>query len=700
MKPFISLLVVEIFLFSAYGNSTVFTNAYDLTLEMFRLEGKTSFPLDISGTVIQTDYTSHGPKIIVKDASGTVGISEGPESPIAKVKCNPGDIVRVTGLIESNGPLNVMIYATQITVVGHGPPPPEFIDITAEQLLSGRFNGSTVRLKGSVIEARRDETDPCYLFMMVDDNSDTAFIAAKDNGKINIDEMIGAQVSIIGRPTFAERGKRRFDYQELFVKQSEKIKILKTPDASIDNAPSIQKLKGLPPNKFHTHGFHKATGKVIAVLKNDSFLMKTHESGICRVKTAYNRLPNFGDSIEAVGIPASDLYNINLLHAVWKRIPDINIELPSISDATTRELPYPGTTIKNMMNVHGAPVRLTGIVRQITVEPNNKRTILIENNNRLAPIEASLIDVEKIFVGSEIEVSGICVLDIDLWLPNTLFAKVKNFIIVPRNSDDICILSDPPWWTPQKLILVITSLITILGGFLGWNFSLRKAAARKGRELMHEQIDRVEAELKTEERTRLAVELHDSLAQNLTGVSLEIDTAAKVADNDGAAMKVHLGIAARSLKSCRDELRNCLWDLRNRALEAKTMDEAIRQTLAPHIAGIEVAIRFAVARERISDNSAHAILRIIRELALNGIRHGAANKIWIAGSIEDDRLLFSVRDNGTGFDPGSVPGFNEGHYGLLGIQERVDEFEGEFTLESVPGKGTKATVSLKVPCEV
>ena len=129
------------------------------------------------------------------------------------------------------------------------------------------------------------------------------------------------------------------------------------------------------------------------------------------------------------------------------------------------------------------------------------------------------------------------------------------------------------------------------------------------------------------------------------------------------------------------------------------MDEAIRQTLAPHVAGVAIAVRFNVPRERISDNTAHAILRIIRELTLNAIRHGGATKVWIAGSIEGGRMHFSVRDNGCGFDPDSAPGFNEGHYGLLGIRERVDEFEGEFALKSSLGTGTKATISLKVPQE-
>ena len=164
-------------------------------------------------------------------------------------------------------------------------------------------------------------------------------------------------------------------------------------------------------------------------------------------------------------------------------------------------------------------------------------------------------------------------------------------------------------------------------------------------------------------------------------------------------MLKHLGIAARTLKSCRDELRNCLWDLRNRALEAKDINDAIRQTLTPHIAGVELVIRFNVPRARISDNTAHAILRIIRELTLNGIRHGKATKIWIAGSLDGAKLRFSVRDNGSGFNPKEAPGFSLGHYGLLGIRERIDAFEGEFRIDSTPGKGTKATITILAPQE-
>ncbi len=105
-------------------------------------------------------------------------------------------------------------------------------------------------------------------------------------------------------------------------------------------------------------------------------------------------------------------------------------------------------------------------------------------------------------------------------------------------------------------------------------------------------------------------------------------------------------------------------------------------------------MRFHASRAKIPDVTAHNVLSMIRELCVNAIKHGGASRIRVVGELRDDALRFSVRDNGCGFDTAARLGPQQGHFGLQGIKERTSRLHGKFTLESAPGKGTKATVEI------
>ncbi len=248
----------------------------------------------------------------------------------------------------------------------------------------------------------------------------------------------------------------------------------------------------------------------------------------------------------------------------------------------------------------------------------------------------------------------------------------------------------------MRLLIVIGALILLIAAILIWNFALKQLAERRGQALADEQVKSVTSELKVYERTHLAVELHDSLSQTLSGVSMQIDAVKRFAGTNLERMNQHLEIAAKTLKSCRDELRNCLLDLRSNALEEPDMNAAIQKTLEPYLDDADIAIRFFIPREIFSDNTAHTVLRIVRELVVNAIRHGMADKIRIAGSIEGRTLMFSVRDNGCGFEPDNAPGIADGHFGLQGIRERIDELGGTLEIASTFGKGCKAIVTIEL----
>ena len=124
------------------------------------------------------------------------------------------------------------------------------------------------------------------------------------------------------------------------------------------------------------------------------------------------------------------------------------------------------------------------------------------------------------------------------------------------------------------------------------------------------------------------------------------------------------------------------------------MTEAVMRTLAPHRENADIQVRFNVPRERLSESVVHTVLRIIRELVVNAIRHGGAKSVKVAGEYHDGTISFSVRDDGCGFDPAAAPGVSQGHFGLQGIRERLDKFNGSLDIDSRPGCGTRMSVTL------
>ena len=627
----------------------------------------------------------------VEDASGAVIVYCRAEDDTVR-RISPGDTACFVGAIRTNDHGKGMARCASCRLIAHGEPPPP-TDATISELLDGKFDFRLTRITGTLRDATFSETFPGWIILVICGKRERIFVSAQGNDATleRFRQLIGSRVSATGICTPFDTSARRKVGRTFKVARADDVSEIKSTAEGRVRIPDISEIQSTRESEISSFGYHKAVGRVIASWQRRKALIRTVNGNLAELEFAKPPLPRHGETICAIGLPESDLYRINLVNASWESIapptPDMQPPTPT-SPGEIIQMQNGHELVRS--SFHGLTISMDGIVRSVSL--TDSKQLHFECDNQLIMADISAIEdlPDGLVVGSRVRVSGTCILEHGERKSPSSFPQLKDFIIVPRESADIIVLERPPWWTPGRLMIVIGGLLAVILGIVVRNKLQKRKAA---------MLARLSTELKVEERTRLAVELHDSLAQNLTGVSLEIDTATKVADEDSAAMKEHLGIATRTLKSCRDELRNCLWDLRNRALEEGSMDDAIRQTLAPHVAGVDVAIRFSVPRERISDNTAHAILRIVRELCTNAIRHGHATKIWIAGSIDGDKMRFSVRDNGCGFDPATAPGFAEGHYGLVGISERVETFEGIFDIVSSPGNGCKATITFNMPKE-
>ena len=548
-----------------------------------------------------------------------------------------------------------------------------------------------------------DPTNPEHIFLYMQSSNSVRYVAivcTNQSERAALRDSVGAKLNLHGRIIgFDENAVRPFSNLELQMNIRD-LSLAHPPPNEPFDVPSESTLLQTHPDDLSQQGFRRVRGEVLAAWDDTFVLVRSDRGKVIDAELRLGELPKPGTTVDLVGLPETTLYNLHLNRAIWRPADEAagtNDAPVSISAAAivTDELGRPRMDIQ----LHGRTLHVRGIVRSLPKAESVHGLLYLEDAGFIVPVnaDASSAILAKLQIGCMVEATGVCVMDVDVWRPNAVFPRIRGYKLITRGPDDIKILAYPPWLTPARMLVIVGVFLILLVAILLWNVTLRIKSERRGRELAKEQLLRLESELKIHERTRLAVELHDSIAQNLTGASMEIDTALRGDDPLPQAAAQHMGRALHTIDSCRGELRNCLWDLRNQALEKSDMNEAIRLTLRQAIGKADLSVRFNVPRSHFTDNSAHAILRIIRELATNAVRHGKATEIKVAGSIENDVLRFSVRDNGCGFDPDACPGVLDGHFGIQGVRERVASFEGDVLFESAPGKGTRVTVSINKP---
>ncbi len=663
----------------------------------------TNRTFDITATVALAHVNGALP---VVDGSGCASVYLRGKALETSNRLRPGDKVRLKGSVchsYQNGNNYAQAFTSKLLEHGKAPEP---IHATLTEINSEDFKSRVVTLNGFIADVFRDEIDPKFMFIVLSDGTSCAFlpVLGKPDDPLPA-HLVGATVEVTGVVNIPRENtlNRKVQNVTVCIISLDAIKILESAPGDPFDVPALYK-DGVNIWSFRNAGLRRrrVAGRVLAVWR-DKALVRTTEGLVSRVQFAEEPRPKCGASIEAAGIPDTDFFRLNLSRAIWRETavkddsPEPTAE-PMTAEALLRD--KLGNT-KISAAHYGHCVTVSGT---LAAKPSTRlmdmRAELTCGDLRLAlDMTSSPHALDDIDVGSTIEATGVCVIEAETWRPQTPYPHIQDIFIAVNSADDIRVLARPSWWTAGRLLAVIGALLAALAAVLVWNRSLRRLAERRGRELAAGDIARAEADIRTMERTRLAVELHDSVAQTMNGAIMELKAAERCVTNSPQEMTRHLGIVERTLKSTIGELRNCLWDLRSQSLDEKDFAEAIRRTLLPHTKGVALAVRFSVPREIVTDNTAHTILRVTRELVINAIKHGHAKSIKVAGAVKDKTMMISVTDDGCGFDPESRPGVAEGHFGIQGIRERLRLLAGEISYDAAPGRGTKATVTINLPGE-
>jgi signal transduction histidine kinase len=233
--------------------------------------------------------------------------------------------------------------------------------------------------------------------------------------------------------------------------------------------------------------------------------------------------------------------------------------------------------------------------------------------------------------------------------------------------------SDPPGIVGR--ILVIALNVAVMCG-LGW-----------GLELAGRQQERAITEA---ERSRMAREIHDTLAQGFTGIVTQLQAADQAPDE--ASRRRHTDAALALARDGLAEARRSVNALRPAQLDAAGLPEALRNVAGAWSArtGIRVQVTTSGDASALPTDTEVALLRTAQEALANIDRHAAARRVVLALRSDARGTVLEVRDDGRGFDPHARDAHpsSRGGYGLVAMRERMESVAGKLTVQSRPGRGT------------
>lgn len=199
------------------------------------------------------------------------------------------------------------------------------------------------------------------------------------------------------------------------------------------------------------------------------------------------------------------------------------------------------------------------------------------------------------------------------------------------------------------------------------------------------------------ERTRIAREFHDTLAQTLAGLSARLAAISETMQHSPDLAQQNLIRARELAKKSLGETRRFVWDLRPQALENANLSTALREFVEEEMKDTHIQYLFQVHGTSVAlpANFETNLLRIGQEAINNAKWHSGANQISVDLTFDSQDVRLCVKDDGHGFNPETASDTVRGHFGLTGMRERTEQMKGHFSVKSDSSQGT--TILVEVP---
>jgi signal transduction histidine kinase len=622
------------------------------------------YPVRIRGVITMT---APAPDFFVQDT--TAGIyAEGSIAP--KYPHLLGQLVEVEG-VTGPGKFAPVIREQKLRVMGKGVLPTAPL-LPFSELADGQHDGQWSRVRGIVRSAAIDRSSwrESVLAMHVASEGGEFNVRVPITHEQDFSVWVDREVLIEGVCGSLYNANRQLTGILFYVPQLSFVKV-ETPATEVP----LSTLLRFSPGEGARHRV-RVRGTVGYQQLGNALFIQSEGKGL-RVLTQQTTPLELGDLVDVLGFPAMGDSAPILEDAVFHLLSHGKAPQPVKLDLNAPWEQFDGAIVTTDAKLLSRQAQPDGFRLQL-----QSGDVFFDAS---LPLSVASDRVLSIPLNSQLQVTGIC-----LVRSGGLWRVPQSLRMLLRSPQDVLVLTTPSWWNLRHTLWLLAITGGILLAVMAWVIVL----GRRLREQMTIIRQKLRSSAVLEERNRIARELHDTLEQELAGITMQLDLAVDCFDQVPRVAQQALETARNMSRHSMVEARRSVWDLRCQLLEDGDLVSALTQIVEPLVPREHATVDFKIhgSPVRLPGPVEMNLLRIGQEAVANAVKHGRARHVSIELRYAPTSVCLTVSDDGEGF--AAEQPSPTGHFGLLDMRERAQSMGSHLNIQSEPGHGTRLAVEV------
>lgn len=662
-----------------------------------------SLPVRVKAVVTLVPSDAPG-RLTVDDGTGIwVAAPPSSEAETSVGQARVGDVVEIEGHTHE-GRFAPTITIARLRIVGRAKlPPARHLAYLGSE--SGLHDSQRVTISGIVQSAASlPRGNHSELKLLVSTPTGPFTFVLSDDSPFAATSLVDSAVSVTGVFRAFFNSRRQFLGVRIYTNDPGDLHIVHAATADAFTAPELSLAEATAFSAQGSDGHRRRIRGTVTLCEPGRFFYIQADKQGLRINTQQTAVLQPGDLVEATGFFQLQRNRAEMTEALFRRLgpgkPIRPLEIIRQHALVTE----PRANATQSQDYDDCLVALRGTLVSIDHKPGEPVRLNLESDGGLVPAEFSAPPDPKFIASlrhaSVLRVSGVCDLIYSESLPVVNWPSPIGLRLLLRAPSDVEVIATASWWTPERLETALGIAAVVVLIFLAWVSLLRRQVTLRSTQLADEMRARrdaaVEFETTLRERNRLAADLHDTTEQSLTGLAFQLEATGALQSKAPERSQQHLALARQLLNRSREDLRRSIWNLRATQLEKNTLAEALQEIATDRSAGLTVEITVAIEGEQraLTDLVAGNLLLLAQEGITNALKHAQPARVELHLSFALHAVTLVIRDDGVGFDPSTVEGPKEGHFGLQGMRERMKRLGGRVEIKSAPKSGTTLTATL------